>query len=168
MKLNDFRADLEYSEDPNDEPFWQEFYKKAFPDMVINRTCPGNTPEQWMGIDRKILLASGLVINIQEKKRRKYYPDILLEIISNDKTGALGWMEKQLQIDYFAYAKMPRREIYLFDWQALRQVWLKYREQWLKKYGTRKSLNLGYTTINVPVPDQILLNAIFRAMRFQL
>jgi hypothetical protein len=55
--------------------------------------CTGNTSSQRQGIDRVIHLANGQTIYIDEKKRASVYPDILLEYISVDKTGALGMID---------------------------------------------------------------------------
>jgi hypothetical protein len=97
--IHDFKERLEFSESASGEPFWDAIYRKAFPGMVSHMPCPGDTQSQRLGIDRLILLSSGRVLAIDEKKREQDYNDILLEYLSNDSTGAPGWIEKELQID---------------------------------------------------------------------
>jgi len=52
---HDFRERLHYSEIAGDEPFWIEVYKQAFPGMVSQVPCPGDTKSQRDGIDRVIV-----------------------------------------------------------------------------------------------------------------
>lgn len=161
--IHDFRERLAWSEAGGDEPFWRAVYAKAFPDMVNCMPCPGDTVSQRMGIDRVVLLSSGKTISIDEKKRARTYDDILLEYVANDVTGAPGWIEKPLAIDYLAYAFMPTQECFLFPWDLLQRAWLQYKPAWLATYGTRRAPNRGYGTLNVPVPRRVLRAAVARA-----
>lgn len=125
--------------------------------------CKGNTDSQRQGIDRVIHLSNGKTLYVDEKKREKDYGDILLEYISVDRTGAPGWMEKDLSIDYLAYAVMPCHRCYLFPWLMLRRAWLHYREQWIGKYETRVAKNSSYNTLSVAVPTAVLRSAVSQA-----
>lgn len=160
MIKNDFRLDLAYSQVSSEEDFWQAVYRKAFPNLVNQMACPGDHESQRMGIDRIILLSNGMTIKIDEKKRRTEYKDILLEFLSNDKTGALGWVEKNLAINYIAYAFMESRRVYLLDWQMLKRVWLKFGDEWKRTYKIVKAPNSQYTTHSVAVPIDVLLSKI--------
>lgn len=166
-KVNYFAEDLKYSEVASCEPFWDAVYKKAFPNLVNHMMCSGDTASQRMGVDRLLYLANGLTIAIDEKKRREEWPDILLEYISIDTTGAPGWMDKDLAIDYLAYAFIPTKKCYLFPWQLLRRAWLHYRDEWIR-YGERKASgfrivpapNAKYKTLSVAVPIKTLQAAV--------
>jgi len=116
-----------------------------------------------MGIDRIIMLANGQSISIDEKKRGKVYGDILLEYISVDTTGAPGWIEKDLVIDYLAYAFIPSKRCYLFPWLLLRRAWRQFGEGWKEKYCKIIAQNNGYQTISVAVPIEILQAAVASA-----
>jgi hypothetical protein len=179
-KVHDFQKQLAYSEQASYEPFWDAVYKKAFPNIINHMPCPGDSESQRMGIDRLIMLSNGLTIRIDEKKRKKYYnvDDILLEFISVDKTksrtGTPGWIEKDLAIDYLAYAVIPQKRCYLFPWQLVRRVWVAYGDQWIatadendrkkaeaKERGEyykgngfyiKSAKNVGYWTWSVIVP----------------
>jgi len=166
--IHDFQERLEYSETASDEDFWDAVYRKAFPDMLWHKLCSGDTQSQRLGIDRLVFLKSGRVLAVDEKKREKEYPDILLEYLSNDQTGALGWIEKDLLIDYLAYAFMPPRRVYLFPWDMLRRAWLHYKSEWLQKYKIPPARNNGYCTHSVAVPIQELRNAVTAAAIIQL
>lgn len=168
LMVHDFRERLAFSEVASDEPFWLEVYKKAFPNMVNFMSCPGDTKSQRDGIDRVILLASGRILKIDEKKREREYPDILLEYISVDTTGAPGWVEKDLPIDYLAYAFMTSRRVYLFPWDMLRRAWIQFKTEWLEKYKIPPAHNNGYKTLSVAIPTLILLKAIKNASIIQL
>lgn len=161
--VHEFQAELEFSQKASCETFWDAVYRKAFPNLVSHMPCPGNTASQRMGIDRVIHLSSGRTITVDEKKRRKDYPDILLEFVSVDTTGAPGWMEKDLAIDYLAYAFLPSRRCYLFPWDMLRRAWLNYRRDWLAKYPHWPAENAGYKTWSVAVPIQTVRKAVAQA-----
>lgn len=168
LAVHDFKKQLAYSEAASDEPFWEAVYRKAFPNMVNHMVCSGNTHSQRIGIDRLILLASGRVLSIDEKKRREEYNDILLEYISIDTTGAPGWIEKDLAIDYIAYAFMKSQRVYLFDWLALRRAWTHYKGAWLTKYQKVSAQNNGYKTWSLAVPIETIRTATSLAMVIEL
>lgn len=166
--VNEFRSDLRFSQAASDEPFWDEIYRKAFPDMAAHMVIDTNSQAQRLGIDRVITLNSGKTLYVDEKKRRQSWGDILLEYISADTTGAPGWIEKPLQIDYLAYAFMDVRRAYLFPWQMLRRVWLHYKDVWLGSYKIVPAQNRNYTTYSVAVPINELLAAVKNAGIIQL
>lgn len=160
---HDFNERLQWSEAQSDEPFWDAVYRKAFPNMVNHMLGSGDTQSQRMGIDRVILLGNGKTLYIDEKKRGKMYNDILLEFLSVDTTGAVGWIEKDLSIDYLAYAFMPNRRVYLFDWQMLRRAWLTFGEQWKQQCKIIIAKNKNYNTHSVAVPIKELRRAVSSA-----
>lgn len=168
MQVHDFRQKLRESQLASDEPFWLAVYRKAFPNMVNHMPCPGDTESQRMGIDRIVLLANGRTLAIDEKKRDKVRNDILLEYLSNDVTGAAGWIEKDLAIDYLAYAFMPTKRVYLYDWCMLRRVWNQYRDEWKRKYSIPPAQNKGYKTHSVAVPIDLLNRKVATATIIQL
>lgn len=154
-----FEDDLAYSEAASEEPFWQAVYEKAFPSMVNCMLGSGDTDSQRQGVDRVILLSNGRILKIDEKKRRKVYNDINLEYLSSDVSGAPGWMEKELVIDYLSYAFMPIRTVYLFDWLLLQRAWRRYKERWKEKYFHPVSDNITYKTHSVAVPIDVVQKA---------
>jgi hypothetical protein len=168
VKIHDFRERLNFSEVASDEPFWLAVYRKAFPTMVNCMLTSGRTEGQKLGVDRVIYLANNRIIRIDEKKREKDYDDILLEYVSVNTTGAPGWIEKDLAIDYIAYAFMPSKRVYLFPWDMLKRCWLNYRTEWLNKYKIPPAQNRGYQTLSVAVPIAVLKEAVRAAAIIQL
>lgn len=168
MAIHDFKQQLEWSEEASDEPFWEAIYRKAFPNYVDSMLCSGNTTGQRRGVDRIVYLSNDSILRIDEKKRKKVYGDILLEYLSVDTTGAPGWIEKDLAIDYLAYAFMPTQRVYLFDWPMLRRAWGYYGEDWKAKYPDIPARNNGYTTHSVAVPIKVLRDAVSLARLIQL
>lgn len=162
--MNDFKTDLAWSMSASTEDFWDAVYRKAFPNMVGHIANPDDGIAQRQGVDRHIFLANGKTINIDEKKRREVWSDILLEYVSNDQTNAPGWMDKDLSIDYLAYAFMPTKCCHLLPWPTLRLAWLKHRTDWLSTYPTVPAKNIGYTTLSVAVPIKKLYVALVGAM----
>lgn len=166
--MNEFATDLAYSEAMSSDEFWEAIYRKAFPDMVGQLPVTGDNQAQRLGIDRLIVLASGRVLRVDEKKRRMVRNDILLEVVSVDTKNAPGWIEKDLAIDYLAYAFMPTKTCYLFPWDFLRSAWLRHGRDWRAAYGTVAAQNPGYRTISVPVPIKDLRRAVANAGVVQL
>lgn len=160
-KMHSFQTSLQWSVGSDHELMWDAFYRKAFPNLVNHMPCLGDTDSQRMGIDRLIHLSNGETIQVDEKLREKDYGDILLEYISVDKTGAPGWIEKDLNIDYLAYAILPTRIGYLFPWRLLRRAWGQWGEMWIQKYGPTIAPNNGYNTVSVAVPVKIVQKAIW-------
>lgn len=161
--IHNFNERLAWSERGSGEPFWDAVYRKAFPNLVNHMQCLGNTASQRMGIDRVIHLSNGKCLYVDEKKRDKVYSDILLEYVSVDTTDAPGWMEKDLAIDYLAYAFMPTRVCYLFPWPMLRRAWLAFKVQWKAKYEHKPGKNANYTTWSVAVPIDVVCRAVSTA-----
>ena len=166
--IHDFSTKLKESIQASDEPFWDAIYKKSFPNMVNHMLADADTQSQRMGIDRVILLANGKTIFVDEKKRTKIYDDILLEYISVSTTNAPGWIEKDLAIDYLAYAFMPNKTVYMFPWNLLRRAWLHYKPEWMVKYPIISALNKTYTTYSVAIPINTVRDAVNLAMVIQL
>jgi len=156
---NDFYEQLAWSEKSSDEDFWSSIYKKAFPDMAFHTlNTAGKSLSQNLGIDRIIHLKSGKTLYVDEKKRKKKWGDILLEYKSNSNSSKNdGWINKQLHIDYLAYAFMETREVYLFDWQTLRRVWKENGKKWFKIYKTIQAKNEHYTTYSLAIPIDIIM-----------
>lgn len=166
--INDFHKQLKFSEQASHEPFWQAIYEKAFPDMVNNMVCTGKNQGQFLGIDRVVQLKSGKTLYIDEKKRTGEWDDILLEYISNDQTGSLGWIEKDLLIDYLAYAFILSKRCYIYPWEILRRAWIYYKDDWLKHYKIPPAKNKHYSTLSVAIPIKKLNAAVKNAMVIQL
>jgi len=168
MKYHDFNERLAFSESAGHEEFWQKIYQKAFPDMLFANICTGKCQGQYLGIDRVIQLSSGKTLYVDEKKRESEYNDILLEYISVDTNNAPGWIEKDLQIDYLAYAFIQSQRCYLFPWQLLRRCWIHFKDTWLKKYQLITAQNKTYKTLSVAIPTNILLKSIKSSLIIQI
>lgn len=160
VSVHDFRERLAWSEAAGAEAFWDAVYRKAFPNLVNHMQTLGNTAGQRLGIDRVLHLANGKTLYVDEKKRSREYGDILLEYLSNDATGAPGWIEKDLSIDYLAYAFMQSKRCYLFPWPMLRRAWFRYGHEWRRDYEPVCAQNAGYRTWSVPVPIPVVRKAI--------
>jgi hypothetical protein len=175
MTVHSFETSHAFGEAAADDPLWEAFYRKAFPGLVtMLKNARGNTA-QYAGIDRWLCMSSGKTLTVDEKKRSKEYPDILLEYISNDRMKTPGWIEKDLAIDYLAYAFMAARKCYLFPWPALRASWLRCGKEWIA-IGERcesgfeivRALNQNYTTLSVAVPTALLLKSVAASLTVQL
>ena len=153
--INDFKADLKYSME--DEMF-NNFYLREFPNVREIKT-EKDIKKQFKGIDKTLVFDSGLEITIDEKKRRVDYGDILLELLSNKETGRKGWLYTA-QCDYIAYAVMPIKTIYFLPMILLKMAWWENRVKWEKRYEKKEAKNKGYTTVSIPIPTNVLLNAI--------
>jgi len=175
MTVASFRDDLAYSELQEDEPFWEQVYRRAFPYFVAMMATPGKTQAQQNGMDRVIALADDRLVRIDEKKLKHNYDQFCLEYISNDRTKTPGWIEKPLTVHFIAYAFMPSRRVYLLPWNLLRHAWLANRQTWKDRaarnepgYLTLKTPNHGYNTISVCVPISEVYRAIAAVAQAQI
>lgn len=161
--INDFKTDLEYSED---DKVFDDFYKKMFPNLKSIDFCE-DLDTQFKGIDKIITFKNGGIVTIDEKKRRVDYGDILLELYSNYQTKRRGWLFTA-QCDYIAYAIMPSKTVYLLPSLLLKTAWIKNKEEWLKKHKIINANNETYTTRCIAIPTDELLLAVNQQMQQSL
>ena len=162
---NDFKADLAFSHTAEDSDIWPMIYAKAFHKYAAMTSTRDDGQMQRLGVDRTIITRSGKAVYIDEKVRRKWYGDILLEYIANDNKMSEGWVEKPLFCDYIAYAVPIKRKCFILPVQQLQAAWIMNKDDWLNKYGTRQADNKHYKTLNCPVPIDILFKQIGAMLR---
>ena len=179
---HDFAASLAYSHDQADQPWWEQVYRRAFPDYVTMVDLRGDGWHQRAGRDRAVVLASGRTIYVDEKARSEAYDDVLVEIWSVYPKGGRppyppvdgakpGWAREPKDCDWLAYAIVPTRTCYLFPFLGVRAAFEKNRASWLRKATDRVggfrfavSPNRTYDTIGIAVPVATLRAAIHDAM----
>jgi len=146
-------------------------YRAAFPDFSTMVSHRRDGYWQRLGVDRSVILNTSRQIKVDEKvrgrnkKTNRVYDDILLEHVSNDRTGAPGWVVKPLLADYIAYAIAPLGRCYLLPVVQLQLAWRDHGHHWRSKWGDRKARNCGYWTISTPVPVKPLFAAIGDCLR---
>jgi hypothetical protein len=158
-QVHDFKQSLAWSHKHSDAPWWENVYRQAFPNFLSMQSIREDGWAQRGGIDRLVTLKSGKVIKIDEKVRGKDYPDVLLETWSSREHKRPGWIEKDLDCDYIAYAYVPSQTCLLLPFLLLRAVWIEYGAIWKELYGEVPADNRTYTTISVPVPRLTLTAA---------
>jgi len=177
--MNNFQEDLNFSNSASEEKFWHEIYKKAFPNIQGYIQCRDNGQGQKLGIDRIIYLTNGSILRIDEKKRRESWNDILIEygnLYKKDNSFLNdGWINKDLLIDYLAYAFLPLKRVYLLDWLILKKVWQTNKMIWYNKATNKESgfvlvsaENENYTTWSIAVPIETLLKELNNSRTIQL
>ena len=163
--MNYFQEDLAFSHKAEDLSIWKEIYQKAFPGFLDMISYRDSGDHQKAGIDRGVYLKNAKEVLIDEKVRRGDYKDIALEFISNDRTGALGWVCKPLRADFIAYTILSLQTCYLLPVRQMQQAWAENQDQWKKSYTTKKAPNEGYSTHFCPVPVDVLYYAIGQCLR---
>jgi hypothetical protein len=101
---------------------------------------------------------------VDEKIRGDDWPDVLLARWSNEAMKTPGWLQKPLAADFIAYAPAPAATCVLLPVPALQRAWRQHGRQWIGLYGQKRAQNEGYTTVSVPVPRGVLMQAIVEAM----
>ena len=163
MKVNEFQTDLKYSLDERENEVFDRFYHRVFPgiktiELVVDMAM------QRKGIDKILHFKSGKSVTIDEKKRRKYYGDILLELWSVWEQNKRGWLYT-CQCDYIVYAVMPAKTVYLLPVLLLKKTWLVNQQSWAEIYPIHDAKNVGYVTKSIAIPTDVLLGAISAEMR---
>ncbi len=166
MKVNEFKADLQYSLDQQECELLDVFYQREFPG-ICRIELIRDMDRQRRGIDKILHFNSGYQITLDEKKRRKDYGDILLETWSQQENEKRGWLYSA-QCDYIVYAIMPTYTVYLLPVLLLKKAWHNNKDCWLDLYQEVQSHNKDYTTINIAIPIEVLMKAIQDEMKYRL
>ncbi len=139
-------------------------YRRAFPSLRSAVAVRSDGWAQRGGIDRLLTLACGRTYTVDEKIRTEDWPDVLLERWSDEAARSPGWVQKPLAADFIAYAHAPAATCVLLPVPALQRAWRQHGRQWIGLYGQRRARNAGYTSVSVPVPRGVLMQAIVEAM----
>ena len=160
MAVHDFSERLAWSHKQEGKGWWESVYRKAFPGLQSINSVRQDGWAQRAGIDRIIVLASGKVIKVDEKVRSRDYQDILLERWSDEAKQIPGWVQKPLDCDFIAYAFVQSGLCYLLPTLLLQRAWREYGRHWVGSYKEVRAQNRNYVTVSVPVPTDVLLDAI--------
>jgi len=166
-QVHDFQQSLAYSHAHSDAPWWGQIYERAFPNLLSMNDIRQDGWAQRAGIDRLLILESGRQVKIDEKVRSANYPDFLLEYWSSKEHKKPGWVAKDLDCDYIAYAFVPSKTCYLLPFLDLRRAWQQNGKDWVGKYFNPQADNGNYTTVSVAVPIDEVFNKINQAMTVQ-
>lgn len=166
-----FKDQLQFSEECASAAWVEWVYKAAFPGFASRTRIPKDGWGQRSGIDCLIVLERGKTLHAEEKFRSEIWPDVALEYISNDRTGAPGWVAKESATDYLVYFWVPAKCCITLPMQTLRVVWEHMGEQWIRLAKAKRSgffhvvaPNHGYNTLSVAVPVHVLREAVSNAM----
>jgi hypothetical protein len=111
-----------------------------------------------------ITLTSGRMITVDEKVRERDWPDILLELWSNEEQRVPGWIQKPLACEFIAYAFVPSAKCYLLPTLTLQRAWRLHGHDWIATCQEVRAQNKSYVTLSVAVPIDELLAAISDAI----
>lgn len=160
MHTHDFRSDLSDSQS-HDQAFI-ELYRQIYPDLV-GQTPVADCYAQRHGVDRVLVLGNAKSIHVEEKLRFIDHRDFLCEEYSNFQNRTPGWTVDPSKIsDYVAYANVCTGQAYYLPYPDLRRACIRNLEEWGAAYGRIRVQNQGYTTINIPVPWDV----VFQAMNY--
>ena len=166
--VHEFKDCLRYSELDSDEPTWDAFYRSVWPDMISAARIQANCEWQRQGVDRVLFLSGGRHVFVDEKKRKKDYGDILLEVwdqVPRDqfdterkrlkvrpKKRGWAWDDKK-RTDFVVYAIPSAGKAYLLPFELLRLTMVRELDGWKKDRSMypKVASNRDYLTINVAV-----------------
>lgn len=168
QRRHNFADSLAISNQFADADWWMDIYRAAFATMISAVSIRDDAWGQRAGIDRLITLRCGRVLAIDEKIRLRDWPDVLLEIWSDEERAKPGWAVKPLAADFVCYCFVPSRRGFLLPLPILQRAWRDNGEEWTRRYGVRRAQNEGYESVNVPVPLRELSRAMTMAMLVEL
>lgn len=163
--MNNFKRDLEYSLEVRADKHFNIFYREAFPDLKAI-VFVEDIETQKKGIDKFLHFGNGKVVSIDEKKRRKAYNDIFLEVYSNLEWKSWGWLFTS-HCDFIVYYIEPLRKAYILNTLYLRMAWWNNKNKWVKKYGWKQCFNEKYSSLGVCVEAETLIECIKQEMAKQ-
>lgn len=145
--------------------WWIPMYRRAFPTLMSAVAVEHDGWAQRGGIDRLLTLSCGRTYTVDEKIRTQDWPDVLLERWSDEARQSPGWVQKKpLACDFIAYAHAPAATCVLLPVPALQRAWRQHGRSWIGLYGQRRAESRNYTSVSVPVPRGVLMQAIVEAM----
>jgi len=101
-------------------------------------------------------------VRVEEKRRQKDYGDELIEVVSNNQTGRLGWIERAHGFDLLVNHYPERISV----WPAHELV-LAYEIRgwaWCAQYGCKPAYNReGYYGLHLAIPTKVLAKAVIAA-----
>lgn len=163
-QIHTFQTQNDWSQQGALDAFWNDHYQRMFPTMsgVIRNKKDGRG--QRLGVDAVIVFPNGKTVSVDEKTRRRLYNDICLEHTSSDTPYRVGWVEKDLAIDYLAYGFIDSDLAFFLPWPVLQKAWFANRDEWKAKYRAVVARNPTYNTLSTAVPIHVLFEAMSRAM----
>ena len=168
MKLvHDFSHSLELASREQITAKLDDLYRKVFSAVTIQRITGRGPLEgelQRKGIDVVVTTQAGQRYHLDEKIRDTEYDDLLLEEYSDYELAKPGWLEAETELtDFVVYVK-PSGVVHILPYILLRNAYLRYKEEWLRKFGRRFAANIGFRTSNIPVPWEELKRALCEEM----
>ncbi len=149
--MNDFHEQLKEASDPKHDVFFRSAYDTFFGNVSFMSGTFDDIGLQRKGYDRLVILSNEKKYIIDEKIRKipsAMYNDILLEYESSP--GNVGWIEKDLSVDYIAYAFTDH--VYMLNWVELKRLWRHLGKIWIKQLHIVEAQNPNYVTKSVAVP----------------
>lgn len=170
--IHRFQQGLDNSIQDFDRPVWKSITSHFFPDGV-EFISDRQLQNHYDFIGKRKDASGAMKTFYAEYKTRhatgKIFTDILLETISNDVTGALGWTLKlemppgykpdgsSCYIVMYLNLMDPNNQVlHVMPAQALRKVFEANKDKWAAKYKERPAQNETYKTWNIGVPVQEL------------
>lgn len=163
--MHQFRQILSWEQKTSRSDIVARGYQQMVAPEIITDTFWCQNGRQRRGLDKILTLENEEEIKIEEKFRRKAYPDIALETWSNLEDQVPGWCVKEIMADIVAYWIVPQQKFYVFQSTHLRRVLRENRSQWESSAEARingfryaDARNEGYTTRSICVPLNVLEN----------
>ncbi len=140
-------------------PLLNNGYRTLWP-KVVSMKINTDKEFQYRGIDRYLYFDSGL-LKIEEKIRRIWKGDILLEYMSNDITKSEGWMNRNLECDYIIYAVLPINVMFWFNWADLKHIWEINKSIWI---SAGENFQHGFSKITADNKDKVSGKHLFNTL----
>jgi len=165
--MNDFKVDLTYSLDENENKLFDNFYYNRFYGLREIELVK-DIELQRQGIDKILNFDNGKKLYIDEKKRRKDYGDILLEEYSDYDRKIEGWLSTAKKTDYIVYAIMPTKIVFVLPFLVLQSAYKRNYEILSQECKRHFAKNDGYITSSLGVSYSLLFSMLDREMRASL
>jgi hypothetical protein len=182
MKNNIYQADHKFASSKEINTRLESYYRNKF-NGVVKIQEEKRKDFQHKGIDKRIFVrdnGSSKIYTVEEKIRRNFYNDFLIELISNDteKNGSvknIGWIKKDLDCDFLLFFFFSKNKCFLFNWKVFKKTFEENGKDWIQKAinkengfkfveainkrTKRDGTKIDYKTHNLIVPSKILLSA---------
>lgn len=167
MAVHDYQEKLAESQDTRLQERLDQIYRRFWPVETVQQIEASNDlgfqtsgRDLWVRLraPRDCYWNQSIFETIEEKIRtpgRSTYDDLLIEYLSNQERGTLGWIYTS-QADWLSYVRQPsgKLRVLLIPLRPLRDWFTAHRERLGRDYRAQTRLAHGqvYTTVNKAIP----------------
>ena len=165
MNYPSFRDDLAFSQEPNRNALIDEYCKEFFGAMgnVVEVRNVEDLAEQKKGYDRLVVLDTDEFFRVEIKFDRYGNTGNFVVELWSDLNRKKGWLFTS-RCNYLLYHFTNTHITHMLPMPLLRRAWAENEKEWRSIYPEHIKENVGWTTVFILIPIEVLKSAMTDAM----